>query len=241
MAVSDTIESMKINVANAYDKIEEKGGVLPEQKNLENLASAIDTISEGGGTNIPYFGGGPYGAIAYLNDNSQVTYYAATSADDLDLTSGWLVNTLTVGGATIQKSHVLAYSFGSELYKTGPLPEAFLSAFSNLKALYGMDDREWTSIGSAFLDRCSSFAQSITLPPTVTSIGVQFMYGADSFIGPLDVGNTPPPSQFLSLQASTSSAPMVTIGVTLMGAQAPAWKDALPDDSYRKLVVDSTS
>lgn len=51
MAVTSVIESMRTNLTNAYARAQEKGAVIPDDKNLENLADAIDTItggSEGG-------------------------------------------------------------------------------------------------------------------------------------------------------------------------------------------------
>lgn len=49
MAVQDTIASMNKHTQDAYDKIEEKGGELPVNKNLANLATAIRSIPGGGG------------------------------------------------------------------------------------------------------------------------------------------------------------------------------------------------
>lgn len=49
MAISNVIASMYSNVDNAYSAIATKGGTIPASKNLYNLASAIDTISGGGG------------------------------------------------------------------------------------------------------------------------------------------------------------------------------------------------
>ena len=48
MAVTSVIESMRTNLTNAYARAQEKGAVIPEDKNLENLADAINTISGGG-------------------------------------------------------------------------------------------------------------------------------------------------------------------------------------------------
>lgn len=39
-----TIASMKQNLDGIYDSIEEKGGTIPEDKNLANLPAAILTI-----------------------------------------------------------------------------------------------------------------------------------------------------------------------------------------------------
>lgn len=51
MAIADTIKSMQTHTQNAYDKIGEKGGVVPTNKNLENLSSSIESIPAGGDEN----------------------------------------------------------------------------------------------------------------------------------------------------------------------------------------------
>lgn len=48
MAVSDQIERIKTNIANAYTAIEEKGVVTTTAKNSDNLASTISAIQTGG-------------------------------------------------------------------------------------------------------------------------------------------------------------------------------------------------
>lgn len=47
MAISDTIQSMRTNLSNAYTAVEGKGGTMPSNKNLANLPSAIDSITAG--------------------------------------------------------------------------------------------------------------------------------------------------------------------------------------------------
>lgn len=49
MAIADTINSMKTNITNAYNAIQTKGGIIPTNKNLENLSTAINSIPAGGG------------------------------------------------------------------------------------------------------------------------------------------------------------------------------------------------
>ena len=49
MAISDTLSSIATNLSNAYDALSAKGATIPAFKNIENLASAIATISAGGG------------------------------------------------------------------------------------------------------------------------------------------------------------------------------------------------
>ena len=45
MAIADTINSMKTNITNAYNAIQTKGGTIPTNKNLENLSTAINSIT----------------------------------------------------------------------------------------------------------------------------------------------------------------------------------------------------
>lgn len=49
MSIASEITRINNNIASAYSKVEEKGGTLPETQNSANLATAIDSISGGGG------------------------------------------------------------------------------------------------------------------------------------------------------------------------------------------------
>ncbi|MCQ2737018.1 MAG: hypothetical protein MJ224_00180 [archaeon] len=49
MAISDKITQLNNDLLAAYDKIDEKGGTVPADKNSNNLAAAIATIEGGGG------------------------------------------------------------------------------------------------------------------------------------------------------------------------------------------------
>lgn len=55
MAITDTIESMKTHLGEAYASLDEKGATIPENKNLENLSESILSISGGGGDISEYF------------------------------------------------------------------------------------------------------------------------------------------------------------------------------------------
>ena len=44
MAISDTITSMQNHLKSAYDKVSEKGGTVPSEKNMANLSEAIDSV-----------------------------------------------------------------------------------------------------------------------------------------------------------------------------------------------------
>lgn len=52
--ISDTINSMRTNLVNAYDELGNKGATIPANKNIENLADAIASIQTGGGGGSEY-------------------------------------------------------------------------------------------------------------------------------------------------------------------------------------------
>ncbi len=49
MSIASELTNLQTNISNAYDAINTKGGTLPANKNTANLATAIDSISGGGG------------------------------------------------------------------------------------------------------------------------------------------------------------------------------------------------
>lgn len=51
MSVASEISKLNTNISNAYDEISAKGGTIPQNKNTDNLATAISSIS-GGGSSI---------------------------------------------------------------------------------------------------------------------------------------------------------------------------------------------
>lgn len=54
MAISNELNTLKINISNAYNMIQTKGGTVPANKNTQNLSDAINTI-QGGGSGTDYF------------------------------------------------------------------------------------------------------------------------------------------------------------------------------------------
>ena len=49
MPIEETLESIKTNLGNAYAVVSRKNGTIPENKNISNLAAAINSIQQGGG------------------------------------------------------------------------------------------------------------------------------------------------------------------------------------------------
>lgn len=49
MSLANIIRNMQIHLNNAYDALEEKGATIPEAKNLNNLATTVQSVITGGG------------------------------------------------------------------------------------------------------------------------------------------------------------------------------------------------
>lgn len=53
MSINSKLESIREHINEAYSVVSRKNGTVPENKNLENLADAIDSIQTGGGEVVP--------------------------------------------------------------------------------------------------------------------------------------------------------------------------------------------
>lgn len=70
MSIASKLTKLETDITNAYDTIQTKGGTIPSNKNTENLATAINSISGGGGIT-------PTGTINITtNGTHDVTTYA---------------------------------------------------------------------------------------------------------------------------------------------------------------------
>lgn len=136
---------------------------------------------------IPYFEGGEYGAVAYLDRNGEIAYYTAvagtaTNGTDLLLsrTVSGVVKTLP-DGYQITSQNILAYSFGS-IKKS--IPANFLNYSTILQVVYGWENVTGT-IGNTCLGHCPNFNSPINIPSTVTSIGNNFLDSGAAFNSPI--------------------------------------------------------
>lgn len=81
MSIQEQITRIKKNVSDAYDAISERNGIIPENKNISNLANAIDSISPKLGTKTI--------------EPSTTTKTYNSSDDNLDGYSSIIVNPVT--------------------------------------------------------------------------------------------------------------------------------------------------
>lgn len=56
MSIASELNALNGYILGAYDEINAKGGTVPANKNMANLASAIESISGGGGGNVDISG-----------------------------------------------------------------------------------------------------------------------------------------------------------------------------------------
>ena len=73
MSVADKLAALASDIGDCYDEVQSKGGTIPQNKNTNNLATAIGSIPSGGT---------PTGQISITqNGTYDVTDYASASVD----------------------------------------------------------------------------------------------------------------------------------------------------------------
>lgn len=190
MATADLIKELNDDLNAAYSTVEAKGGTVPTEKNSNNLAAAIESISGGSDPyDVPYFDGGEHDTFAYISGDGTIKYYAFKSASDPIISR---VNTaenharLELPDEVISKDNIIAYSFGSQ---RTTLPTYCLMYCTSLRRLYGL--REVCERGNLraiplnFLGCCFSFSQPLDIPDTVTELGDSFLTSCYAFNSPL--------------------------------------------------------
>lgn len=227
MATADLIQELNQDLLDAYAAIEAKGGTVPAEKNSNALAEAISTITggePGPGPEpepdpyyVPYFDGGEYGAVAYLDGNEDVQYHYFTADEEhkiaaVDISSSRI--NIVVDGEQINKNRVVAYSFGTAETAPGINDSGVFYDCQNLRVLYNLEKANGTTVGDYFcgscrvlncplkfspkvtsvrgnvLIGCYSFNSTITLPEGVTSIGGYFLQNGYAYNKPIILPST---------------------------------------------------
>lgn len=84
--ISETIQSIQTNLGNAYDTIGERGGTLPQNKNLANLATAIDNMPVNTDSIIPNIVCSI--TTPAVADNDKLWIQTATTPTNITITKG---------------------------------------------------------------------------------------------------------------------------------------------------------
>lgn len=213
MTTAETITSMYNNVKLAYDALATKGATLPQDKNLANLASTVESIVSGGG-NVPT---GEYGKLIYadsLEDSPSVKEAAINTVDDFNALCT-AEPSITLGGTNIDKQTVLAFISAQ---MPNEIPAAFLSDCPHLDYSPITIPNNVTAIGDNFLAQANSYNQPITLSNTLTSIGNSFLASALRFNQPITFPTTLSTigSQFL-YNAPLFNQPIIIENITSIG------------------------
>ena len=186
MAVKDTIQSIKNNVANAYTKLQGKGATIPTKKNIENLANTIDSISGGGGITpsgtLLIQTNGKYDVTSYAEADVQVEV-PSTPVEPPVLTIKNITENGTYNaeddGADGYASVTVNVSGGGEGITDGLA--RYVAGDDTLTQLTSNDFGNITELkaGAFFVNTSikTPTVTKITLPSTVTKLGNNCFYG----------------------------------------------------------------
>lgn len=262
MATTDLITELNTDIKNAYDVIAAKGGLVPSNKNTNNLFAAVSSIpQESSGevtssnvtvTTIKMFddNGTPTGEETKLIDYCLPEYGSSLpSACQTSLAR----STVQVPLAGYRTAAILKQDFISFTIKgivdliyngfCGGNSQAYGYMNLELIDLSGCIPIEGSTLGvGRYFCAHAKNLKAIKLPLVGCDCdNTYFMHGCDNFTGTIYIPeNSNPPTDNNSLSTNNPDAPMYVQGIKLTGPGAGAWKEALPDRDeapFRKLVV----
>ena len=218
MSIASTIASMQTNLSNAYDKVNDKGGTLPANKNLQNLADAIDSISGGVSTEPQNIFTGATAPLTYLNSTNNVFEYKSdthnitiTGLNNVSIISGNGTKNVTVTINTTSSSdrqtaftitcvkgnETLTYN-GIEFHYGSTLQSGYCLAVAqsitsnqiNYMFIESSSLPIFTSDTALWNNVYSHQIINIVLSNTITEIGNQFLNWCFAFNQPLTIPNS---------------------------------------------------
>jgi len=236
MGLIQTAESIEQHVKDAYTALQASGASLPEQRNLANLAGTIEGADRGGDGTL----WGTLYTTVYPEGLVLETYQ-----DYMALGIGGDSNTyLAVNGKNIRKYSVVKFSFGRGCVYA---PDYFLYQCTQLRILEHSE--VLLGIGQFFCS-CSGLNGQPGYTPYldlshVESVGTYLLYDCRAFGSVtqppiVNIGECPPPTDAGSLSCVVKPFDGGFYTIALAGANAAAWKAALPDSTsspYRKLIL----
>lgn len=140
MSIADKLIKLENDIGNAYNSISLKGGEIPANKNTENLASAIGSITGGG---------------SFENVGTEVSIEAETTIEAGDLIVGVendefitpSVVSSSVGGTIVALSEDMSVGFGSATITSNTvLPMYFLNEETGAYDTYNLQLNDISSL-----------------------------------------------------------------------------------------------
>lgn len=204
MSIADRIQSIGGHIKEAYNVVKEKGGELPEELNLSNLANAVDSIAGGssdyGFVTVETDSGEKQVPIDFENflelsgksaSRSYITYegenydkntiVAYDTGDTLD----WLLPLMFCRDYDNWETEEYAHFDNLKRVRLGKSLKVIPSNFCQETNLEQIDMVAVEVIGSNFLTACYEFNQPITLPETVKRIESGFLNSCVAFNQPI--------------------------------------------------------
>lgn len=193
MSIASKLTKLETDISNAYDVINTKGGTIPSNKNTENLSTAINSISSGGGITptgtINITTNGTHDVTTYANANVQVPSGSQNSKTfTYTLTEDSKIKTYFNDADSDILAHRTDTNFGVSVvalfeYSTGlSFRGGFNSGHSLIGAsTYGAFLRTNSSGGTNY----SPISKTITTSSTdigVDSTGRVFVYGTTTIV-----------------------------------------------------------
>ncbi len=157
MSVADKIISIKSHIQAAYDAVEEMGGEIPAQKNLANLALAVEGIVTGPDPDNPTL---ENLKIALKTGHPEKYYPVGTKI--LDKQSAWTIASFETAIAEDDRS-----VFGAYLMQS--VTSALVMNYSGLYNPYSDSKLQTYLEGSDFLDTLSDTLKSLATTIKIAS------------------------------------------------------------------------
>lgn len=212
MSVANVIQSIKLNVQNAYNAVETMGGELPQNRNIDNLNEAILSIPAGGSdiATLTYLDGEETKTL-HITDPMELTKFSEEN-DSYGMGSGSTSSTVTIDGTTINKASITKFEGGKDLTiipknfmgnfgysspvtydgleevdlsKSTKLKEIMDSAFYQAKFTTLDMGNSVETLGDGVFYGLAEYNKPLTLPTSLKTIGSTFIYYWKKFNQPV--------------------------------------------------------
>lgn len=140
MSIASKLTKLETDIANVYDLIEEKGGIIPQNKNTENMVDAISSIPAGSSINLFIQDEQPEGYDGIWIADSSLSNYSIIEIDSVTRLVANSINIITGTKYSTKINPYLTYNF------TGiDITDANNNIMKNINVYYG-DGSSWVLV-----------------------------------------------------------------------------------------------